>query len=67
MSGQEYVTLRMQLGGGSCTGMFWRGDPISGAKPPNQDNWPRNGSILRGSPVEGAGGEMWLKVILILW
>jgi hypothetical protein len=32
---------------GTCTGMFWRGDPRSGSRPSERD-WPRNGSLLSG-------------------
>ena len=59
------ITLRMQLAGGSWSGMFWRGDPVTNKKPPNQKNWPRNGSILRGVPVK-AKGNLWLKVFVLV-
>ena len=61
----KHITLRMQLAGGGWSGMFWRGDPVSKQKPPNQKNWPKNGSTLRGTPVKAAGGALWLKVILM--
>ena len=28
--------------------MNWRGNPSTRKSPPNNDNWPRNGSILKG-------------------
>ena len=40
-------TLKLQHPG-TCTGMFWRGDPFSNASAPTNDNWPRNGALLRG-------------------
>lgn len=44
--------------------MFWRGDPITKKKPPNQKNWPRNGSLVRGAPVK-ASNALWLKVNIL--
>jgi hypothetical protein len=46
---------------GSCTGMFWRGNPETGSAPPSNDNWPRNGSLLKGVPIT-VKGEEYLKV-----
>ena len=45
--------------------MYWRGDPITGARNPTNDNWPRNGALLKGyGPIE-ARGEKWMKVLEI--
>lgn len=42
--------------------MFWRGDPTTGAPPPNASaNWPRNGALLKGV-VHTVKGEPHLKV-----
>ena len=33
-----------------------------GSRPPTNDNWPRNGAILKGfGPIE-VNGESWMKV-----
>ena len=39
--------------------MFWRPDPTGKAKLASNDNWPRDGAMLRGTEVE-AKGEKWL-------
>jgi hypothetical protein len=41
--------------------MFWRGDPATRAAPPSNNNWPRNGALLRGVVVE-VNSKQWLKV-----
>lgn len=46
----------------SLTGMFWRGDPFTGSGPPTNDNWPRNGALLRGTGPYNARGEQYFKV-----
>ena len=60
VNSEELVTFRLQHSGG-CTGMFWRGDPLTKSSPPSNDNWPRNGSLLRGNLFLVAG-EKHLKV-----
>lgn len=42
--------------------MFWRGDPQTGAKPPTNDNWPRNGALLEGTGPIIVDGELYFKV-----
>jgi hypothetical protein len=42
--------------------MYWRGDPFTNGKPPSNDNWPRNGSLLRGKGPYTANGEAYFKV-----
>jgi hypothetical protein len=46
---------------GGCTGMFWRSDPTGNAKLASNNDWPRDGAMLRGEVVE-AKGEKWLLV-----
>ena len=46
---------------GSCTGMFWRGNPTTGAGAAGRD-WPRNGSLLRGKVHKKIKGDDWLEV-----
>ncbi len=43
-------------------GMFWRGDPYSGKSAPSNDNWPRNGALLRGTGPYDVRGEKYFKV-----
>jgi hypothetical protein len=45
--------------------MFWRGDPFTGASAPTNDNWPRNGALLRGTGPYSARGEQYFKVSAI--
>jgi hypothetical protein len=59
-SSNEVRTYRLQHPG-SCSGMFWRGNPETGSAPPSNDNWPRNGSLLKGVPIT-VKGEEYLKV-----
>jgi len=60
MDSDKILTFRMQHPG-TCTGMFWRGDPIKKLSPPSNDNWPRNGAVLKGT-VHRVGDMDWLKV-----
>eukprot|EP00607_Mallomonas_marina_P009828 CAMPEP_0182418778 /NCGR_PEP_ID=MMETSP1167-20130531/3158_1 /TAXON_ID=2988 /ORGANISM="Mallomonas Sp, Strain CCMP3275" /LENGTH=126 /DNA_ID=CAMNT_0024593165 /DNA_START=129 /DNA_END=509 /DNA_ORIENTATION=+ len=47
---------------GTCTGMFWRGDPRGGNTPQKGNaSWPRNGSVLKGK-VYDMPGMKWLEV-----
>eukprot|EP01031_Cornospumella_fuschlensis_P032948 gene32948-39847_t len=60
-SSEEFV-VRLQHPG-TCTGMYWRGDPFTNKPPPSNDNWPRNGALLRGTgPYEDSKGEKYFKV-----
>lgn len=45
--------------------MFWRGDPFTGGGPPSNDNWPRNGALLKGYGPFDAKGEKYFKVVAI--
>jgi hypothetical protein len=47
---------------GSCTGMFWRGNPTTGGRAPSGE-WPRNGSVLRGYAYSQGGRNEWLEVV----
>lgn len=56
------ITLKLQHPG-TCTGMYWRGDPFTGASAPSNNNWPRNGALLRGTgPHNAPSGEKYFKV-----
>eukprot|EP01038_Epipyxis_sp_PR26KG_P010775 gene10775-14468_t len=50
---------------GTCSGMFWRGDPTTKKSPPTNDNWPRNGALLKGSGPHVVAGENYFKVFEI--
>lgn len=45
--------------------MFWRGDPKTRSNPPSNDNWPKNGALLRGTGPHIVGSEQWFKVSAI--
>lgn len=53
---QEVSLLKQRPG---CTGMFWRGDPTGQKKLASNNDWPRDGSKLRGKVVE-VDGAKWL-------
>eukprot|EP01041_Mallomonas_annulata_P007112 gene7112-14462_t len=59
-SSEKFVTYRLQHSG-TCTGMYWRGDPKTKSGPPSNENWPRNGALLTGVLYE-INGEKHLKV-----
>lgn len=42
--------------------MFWRGDPNTKQQPPSNDNWPRNGALLKGTGPHVVNGEKYFKV-----
>lgn len=42
--------------------MYWRGDPFTGKGAPSNDNWPRNGALLRGTGPYEVRGEKYFKV-----
>lgn len=44
-------------------GMFWRGDPTTGKSAPSNSNWPRNGSLLKGTGPHLVGGTAYFKVV----
>jgi hypothetical protein len=54
------ATYRLQHPG-TCTGMFWRNDPRGAGSQSGGKDWPRNGSLLRGTAFEH-DGERWLAV-----
>jgi hypothetical protein len=44
-----------------CTGMFWRSDPRPGqAKLENNNDWPRDGALLKGAVIQDDQGNKWL-------
>lgn len=45
--------------------MFWRGDPYTNARPPDSNNWPRNGALLRGTGPYVVNGIEYFKVSAI--
>jgi len=45
--------------------MYWRGDPVTKAPPPSNDNWPRNGALLQGTGPILVNGEEYFKVSAI--
>eukprot|EP00798_Chlamydomonas_sp_ICE-L_P001435 gene1435-32809_t len=47
------VALKKRHGG--CTGMFWRPDPSGKTQLASNDNWPRDGALLRGDIIEVSG------------
>jgi hypothetical protein len=55
---QEFNLLKKRAG---CSGMFWRSDPTGKAKLGSNNDWPRDGAVLRGEVVD-AKGEKWLLV-----
>mmetsp|Transcript_13605 Transcript_13605/g.18145 ORF Transcript_13605/g.18145 Transcript_13605/m.18145 type:complete len:132 (+) Transcript_13605:102-497(+) len=55
-------TFKLQVSHGSCTGVFWRGDPLTGARPTGPvSDWPRNGALLKGQ-IHEIKGQQWLHV-----
>ncbi len=48
-------TFRCAVSFGSCTGIFWRGDPFTGKDPANKADWPLNGALLRGKTHKAKG------------
>lgn len=58
---EEYYKLQHP---GSCTGMFWRKNPVENEAKGDQignKDWPKNGAILYGEKLN-VKGEDWLKV-----
>jgi hypothetical protein len=55
---QEFNLLKRH---GGCTGMFWRPDPTGKVALASNNDWPRDGAVLRGEVTE-AKGEKWLLV-----
>jgi hypothetical protein len=44
-----------------CTGMFWRGDPRPDQpKLANNNDWPRDGALLKGTVIQDDQGKQWL-------
>jgi hypothetical protein len=42
--------------------MFWRGDPFTKSRPPDNRNWPRNGALLQGTGPHIVNGTEYFKV-----
>jgi hypothetical protein len=55
------ITKKLQHSG-SWTGVYWRGDPRTGAPAPSNANWPRNGAVLKGTGPYFVKGGNWMKV-----
>lgn len=56
----EYYLKKRHAG---CTGMFWRADPTGATKLASNNDWPRDGSMVRGVTVAAAkDGAPWLLV-----
>lgn len=55
-SSEAYALKKRRPG---CTGMFWRKDPEGKIKLQSNDNWPRDGSILKGE-MRTVKGAKWL-------
>lgn len=53
---EEYELKKHRPG---CTGMFWRSDPTKKTSLASNNNWPRDGAIMRGQVVV-VNGEKWL-------
>ena len=49
--------FKLAVSSGGCSGVYWRGDPYTGASPPDNSDWPRNGALLRGILHEVNGKE----------
>jgi len=59
---EEVTTYLLKVSHGGCTGVNWRGNPFTKARPTGDtSNWPRNGSHLRGVQRD-CGGTPWLEV-----
>lgn len=59
-SGEPQI-FKLAVSSGSCTGVFWRGDPYKGGGPPDNNDWPRNGALLKGI-VHSVKGVQHLQV-----
>jgi hypothetical protein len=55
-------TFRLKVSHGSCSGVWWRGDPRTGKGPPNNKRWPKNGALLKGEVVV-VSGQKHLRVV----
>ena len=58
-------SIRVDASAEGCSGMYWRtktemnaSTPTSGAAP---DDWPRNGTVLKGSWLTLPNGERWVQ------
>lgn len=52
---------------GTCSGMFWRGNPFTNVSSVGAPDWPKNGAILRGVihenvPKKPESNDTWLEV-----
>ena len=43
-----------------CSGMFWRADPTKATPLANNNDWPRDGAMLRGCAITLDDGAQWL-------
>lgn len=48
-----------------CTGMFWRGDPSHKVALENNNDWPKDGALLKGE-VRVVNGTKWLAATHVL-
>jgi hypothetical protein len=53
----EPQIFKLAVSSGSCSGVFWRGDPYKGGGPPDNNDWPRNGALLKGIVHAVKGGQ----------
>lgn len=80
MASADVQIFKLAVSSGGCTGVFWRGDPNTGARAPDNSDWPRNGALLKGilHTVKGkehlqvleqvpAGGDKWQPVAAGKW
>ncbi|CAN0084357.1 unnamed protein product [Scytosiphon promiscuus] len=52
--------FKLDASAGGCSGMFWRTKPEMSASTSGSDDWPRNGTLLKGWYVEEHPG--WVKI-----
>jgi hypothetical protein len=55
----EMETFGLKKRRPGCTGMFWRPDPTGTTQLGSNHNWPRDGALLRGVPMD-VNGKRWL-------
>jgi hypothetical protein len=48
-----------------CTGMFWRGDPSHHVALESNNDWPKDGALLKGE-VRVVNGTKWLAATHVL-
>jgi hypothetical protein len=52
-----YALIKKRPG---CTGMFWRPDPAGKINLQNNNDWPKDGAMLKGEVVRTIQGQQWL-------